>query len=249
MKENVISPAFNVSIEAIADIARTGRFTRSVRDTLSRRVHIDYISPEIENTQNILSRYKDRFSIVGLLDESPSERSQDTAISWTAFSLVDEGIVDKDTLVEIRPTLPDEAFFDPSMNRRREAVAKSLGHYLSEGHGIEALPSPHPILPTKSFEDTVEPSEIWRCIASELDGMTHQLDQSRKKLAMVAITTTPYAQSLFSGQNASEIDRLSANEFVTLRHIGEHPRENLLLGPRRSAILETQELRELAGTS
>jgi hypothetical protein len=239
------SPPLELSREVVGHTVKNGGVTDTIREILSRRVNIDYIPPEIEASQRTLKKFQGKFGIVSLLDDAPEDITE-ARISWTAYSMLDEGFVDQDTVVEVRSLLPFESFEDPALNQKRHGTVRKLGDLLTREYGVTALPNPHPILPKE--EEGVSVSSVWKAISEELDGFDHQMRGDDRKLAMIAITGTDYARSIFSGEIAFPEDRLASNDILALRHVGSHPRENLLLEPQDSGILDVRQMAKPAAS-
>lgn len=219
---------------------------RGLGETLLRHTQPDYIPPEIRQRQSILKQFEDRFAVVSnLMDGDTDGEDLDARISWAAHSLVDEGVVDDHTVLEVRSLLPEDSFYYPEIKKRQETVVKKLATVLEEQYGVQAIFFSHPITPTDHPESPVNATEAWGIIADELDGFSHQVETNpQRKLAMLAVTDSDYEHRIFDSQIVAEHAPPTSDELVVLRHVGANPADNLLLGRRHVGVLEHKELRD-----
>lgn len=211
---------------------------RFTRDTHPEMMPV-FVTPEISASQEKLKKFVDRFAITSLFDGSDPDRIEAEA-SVAAFSLVDEGLVSKQTMVEIRPLVPFESLFDHNFNQAREKTIKQLGALLTDQYSIKAISNPTPIIPSDTSEEGADLTHTWDVISGELERFRYQTIGEAELPAVVAVTNSYYAKRLFAGSIGFQGHRLERNDLLTLRSVGRHPRENLLLGPTPSYVLESK---------
>lgn len=246
MANNILKAPAVATKETIRIASRGGRFVRRYSENLIEQAQPDYIPPEILAQQAILTQFKNRFGVTGkLMDHETASDDLEALTSWTAYSMVDEGLADENTLVELRPLLPEDSLRDPILNIRRETTLDLLCRHLSGDYGVKAVLNSHPIMPTNNSDSPVSTADTWGAITHELDGMVHQYKEgSQQKLAMLAISESAYADKIFQSQTLEEDQSIAQTGLLILRRIGRHPKDNLLFGPRHPGVLEGRELYE-----
>ncbi len=230
-------------------LKKTGNFLTRTAERIGRRLPFapDRISPDIVAQQGLLKQFENRFGLTAGILEVSDQDMQRARASWTAYTLVDEGLADDDTVVEMRLLLPEESLEVPGKISRSVDKMAELREILADEYDVCAVPNSHPIMPTKEYEETADTDTVWRSISSELEGFSRQmrLDSAQQDLAVLAITEAAYAKNIFGGQVLFDGESLEHNQTILLHHVGPEPRENLLLPPRTTGILESREF-ELA---
>ena len=194
----------------------------------------DYISPEVLEQQATLRHFEDKFGLIGnLLVREGSGRVLKDRVARSAHALLEEGLVDEHTAIELRPVLPADALRDPVMNSRREEVLDMMRFRLSSEYDVTAIPNTFPIMPTEHEDSPVDRSATWGAIAEELGGFTRQLlhedDVSpQSHLAMLAITGPSYVDRYFGSQIAGH-NSTSSHGLMVLKHVGLTSRDNWLV--------------------
>lgn len=222
---------------------RTGRFLSRAAQQVGERLPYasDYVSPASVAHQGILNRFRHRFGLAAnILEEDDASRLEERS-KRLASSMVSEGLVDSDTMVELRLILPEDSLWDPAIPAKSVNCLHQLQEVLEDEHDVSSVPNSHPIMPTKSADSPVSPSHVWGAIGSELEYFDRQMqtDSTCRKLAMLALTQQPYAKRIFDGQVFFD-DRHLQDDVMVLRYVGNEPRENLLLPPRiRGADMDT----------
>ena len=236
---NFFSSPIETARSAFSNILREEEVT--LRDPVQ-----EHIDPEVLAQQAILRQFTNRFGIAGnLLDPKVPLNQIEARASWAAYTMVDEGIVEEGSLVELRPLLPEDALRNHQLNQRREVVIGKLRQILALEYDISAIPNNHPIMPTEREDSPADITKTWRIITSELDGFSHQMDNNVRQLAMLAVSESDYVKKVFSGQPILESDSIDQGEILVLRHVGWQPNENVLLGSRKTGVLESRELQDL----
>lgn len=238
MSNILIEIPVELTKEIVRAPGRTGRLATTLKNRLSRQEP----SKEIKDSQAVLRRFVGKFGIVGLLDSNISNKQLEARTTWVAYSMVDQEFVDKDTLLEVRAITPEETSFDAPDSARRSQVIHKLVDTLKDDYEIPVVYNTHPILPSHDPETPIRIADAWNPIAHELDGFSYQFRDNPRPLAVLAITSTSYARNIFSGEIAFESDRLASGDILTLRSVGDTPRENLLLGPQKAGVLASREL-------
>jgi len=247
MKEILEAPIAVTKFAAGLVSEGSGNALRGLGVALASRALPNYVHPRVKAHQSVLKQFEDRFAVIGnLMDREIDEEELDERISWAAHSIVDEGVVDQNTCLEIRPLLPEDAFYFPDVNQRRETVVKDLASVLTDQYGVQAIYNTHPITPTAHHESPIDRDNIWGEIADELDGLSRQIKPSQYgKVAMLAITDSDYEHWVFDQQIIAKHSPAATDELVVLRHVGDNSAQNLLLS-RRVGILEHRQFTELA---
>jgi hypothetical protein len=231
---------------AVANMAADGgrSILHGLGEDLVRRTQPDYVPPEVQERQAVLKRFEDRFAVVGnLMERDLTAQEMETRMSWIAYELVDEGVADEDTCIELRPLLPEDTFYDTELNARREMVVTSLSVILKRDYGVQSIYNSHPITPSDHEDSPIDVTAAWGSIATEMEGLSHQVGQGpEKKVAMLAITNRAYEEKVFGLYIVGNNARATRDELAILRHVGSTPEENLLLGRRQAGVLEHREL-------
>jgi hypothetical protein len=234
---NIISTPVELTGEATkAAVKGTGHLARRAGEEVVRRIHPGYVPPEILAQQAVLRRFEGRLGVVGNLiepDDSFEDGDEDNELEArtlsTAQALVDVGVVDEDSAVELRPVLPEDAILDPVANDRRRKVVRLLGHALAEEHGVTPVPFPDPIMPSERRDSPINLTATWGAISEVLSLLSNQLEDSqRRRPAMVAITGTPYSQAIREAQ-AGKSQRIDHYGLLVLQRVGTLPEDNLLV--------------------
>ncbi|MFI5271396.1 MAG: hypothetical protein ACHQT9_05150, partial [Candidatus Saccharimonadales bacterium] len=145
----------------------------------AQKAQPDYVPPEILEQQAVLRNFENRFGVVGhLLERDGTERQLRDRVASTAYAMVEGGLVDEHTAVEIRPVLPVDALRDPVLNARREAAVDLLKFTLAHDHDVTAIPNSHPIMPSEHEDSPTDKTRTWSVITAELDGFSHQIDET-----------------------------------------------------------------------
>lgn len=234
-----------IPIEAVRDgvgavTARAQSILGGLGAAVMRRVLPEHADPEILEQQDTLRRYEDRFAVAAnVIDGEVPESELEARVSWVASLVVNEGVADQQTCIEVRPLLPEDTLYDEELNARRERVIKALSAILRDKYGIQSVFSTHPITPSDREDSPIDPADAWGPITHELDGLAHQIKpNSRQKVAMLAITNISYERRLFGPQIVGDHSSAATDDFVVLRHVGSDPQDNLLLSRRRVHALE-----------
>jgi hypothetical protein len=218
------------------------------------RIAAEQLGRQAETRQDVLQRFVGHFAVVGnLFEPVRSDEELRARLAATAYSLVDEGgfegpVVDleQDPIIELRPLLPTEALKDDELSERREKVISDLSDVLYSEYGVSTSLNTHPITPTERASDPVSPERTWSAIGAELDGLEHQMAVTpQHQLAMLAITQPSYAEHVFKGQTFFNVDRLKYGTLMILGAVGDEPRDNLLLAPDRTGILDARQINGL----
>ncbi|MFI5270538.1 MAG: hypothetical protein ACHQT9_00650, partial [Candidatus Saccharimonadales bacterium] len=94
---------------------------------------------------------------------------------------------------------------------------------------VTAIPNSHPIMPSEHEDSPTDKTRTWSVITAELDGFSHQIDETfEDRLAVLAITGPAYVRRVFGGQTAGH--DLSADRLLILKHVGLAPQDNWLVG-------------------
>jgi len=123
-------------------IKGSGHLAREIGGNVIQRMWPGiYIPPKVVAQQAVLREFEGRLAVAGNLidpdDGLEDEDELEARASSTAQTLVEVGVVDPETAVELRPVLPEDALRDPVLNDRRQKVVQLLGHTLANGchHG------------------------------------------------------------------------------------------------------------------
>lgn len=211
----------------------SGHLARRMGGNVVQRLHPGYISPEVLAQQAILKRFEGRLGVVGnLIDPDDSLEDDDeleARASSTAQTLVEAGVADPDTTVELRPILPQDAITNPVLNDRRHKVVGFLRRVLAQDHDITSIPMPDPIMPSARQDSPVNVAATWGAISTELGLLTNQLnDRPQRRPAMLALTGTPYSRATLESQTG-ERQHLERYGLLVLRRVGTLPEDNLLV--------------------
>lgn len=237
MANGVVGTSVELTGEVTKTVVRGGtNVVRGLGESAVRRIWPGlYIPPKIMAQQAVLREFEGRLAMAGdLMDPNDSLRDEDeleARASSTAQALVEVGVADPETTVELRPVLPGDALRDSALNTRREKVVRFLRHALAHDHDITAIPNTHPIIPSEHKASTVDPAAAWGAISAELDLFSHQLGMDRtvqRRPAMLAITGTPYSQAILETQ-AGRSQHLEHYGLVVLQRVGTLPEDNILV--------------------
>jgi len=212
----------------------SGRLTLHAASGLMRRVQPNYVPPEIAARQAALKKFEGRFGVVDLIDGELSDEELEVRTHLMADALIEEGLADEETFVELRDILPEDVQTDPIVNERRKKVADWLQTALEEEHTVMAMvTNPHPITPSATArpESPLDVRETWAAIAPEVDLLWHQMYGYRREgrgfePAMIAISQPRYERALFGGQVT--LDGSQQDGFLALDRVGRVPEENRL---------------------
>lgn len=219
-------------VNAVA--GRTRLILGEIGAAVVRRILPEQADPEVLEQQDILRRYEDRFAVAGnLMDEEVPDNELDARVSWIASLVVNEGVADKQTCIEIRPLLPEDTLYDRELNARRETAVKRLSDILRNEYGIQSVFSTHPITLSDHEDSQIDVIAAWGSITHELNGLAHQIKPDpRQKVALLAITNTSYEHRVFGPQIVGDHSPTATDDFIVLRHVGSDPHDNLLLSRR-----------------
>lgn len=234
-----MASALGTSLELSGGLAKatvkgTGELARDISGGVVQRLWPGvYISPRVRMQQAFLRNFEGRLAIAGnLLDSDGGPKDDDElearAVS-TAHTLVDIGVVDPDTAVELRPVLPRDAAEDPEVNDRRARVVDILRNTLAEDFDVTSIPFPDPITPSERRDSPIDVTATWGAITSDLRDLTHQLhDGEGRRPAMLALTGRPYSQAILEAQ-PGQPEHLDHYGVVVLQRVGTLPEDNLLV--------------------
>ena len=243
MPEN-ITKIFSTGAEATGELtqvsmeaaAYSGRLAVRLGGCMARRIRPGYVPPDVLARQATLRRFEGRLGIAGnLMDLDPDslDSELEANVSSTASDMVDGGLVDEDTTVELRTLLPADVLRSPTLSIRREKVVRMLGHTLVREHGVEAILNTHPIILSEHEGSQVDIDATWSAVTSELDGFLHQMNRMRRgpgqHLAMMAITGYPYTQAIFENRVHVSRGQLEEDGLLVLDHVGKVPEDNRLV--------------------
>jgi hypothetical protein len=231
MANNIIGTPVEITTATLKTAVHGGLSVIRYGGNLAQRALPGYIPPEILETQAILKQFEHSFGVAGdLLDKESPEDELTDRVSQTAKAMLDRGLVNEDTAVELRPVLPEDSLWDPVLNNRRKMVVGMLRDTLFNTYGVEAIYNTHPILPSEDSDEPVDEADIWGAIAFELDGLLHQIgyDHPQSRLAMLAITGPDFMERFFGEQIVSGSHGPVTDKFLVLEHVGAVPQENLL---------------------
>jgi len=219
--------------------AAGGRLVLNAGAGLIHRVQPGYLPPEVVARQAILKRFERRLSVVsGIIDRDSSDDDLEVQAYMTADAMVDNGLVDEHGIVELRPVLPEDALRDPELSARRARAVELLQLAFEEDHNVMAVPSTHPIMPSRHTRSPIATADTWRAFAPELDGLAHQFrgdrDYSEGGLAMAALTGFGYERTMFGSGGVKLTGSPRVGNLLALQTVGERPEDNVLawLGPR-----------------
>ena len=217
-----------------------------VGERVVHKLQPNYVPPEVEAGQEVLSRFNGLFGLFNaldpnLVDQESSDERLESSVSWIAKTIVEEGFVDEHTAVELRSILPQESIWDKRLTRWREAFIPLLWRKLLEDQSVfAAIPNSLPITPSLHKDSPINPTMAWRPIASALDSFTHQMEvdsrlrkDPKRRLAVLAITDTDYEKKLFGPQLVTGGRSLDQPELVVLERVGRQPKENALVRVHR----------------
>jgi hypothetical protein len=209
-------------------------FARRVGGDIMERLHPGYIPPEVLAQQRMLKKFEGRLGVVGNLIDPDEDLKDDDELearaSSTAQALVDVGVADQGTAIELRPLVPEEATVDPLLNSRRQKAVMFLRHTLAHDHDITSIATPNPpIMPSKRRDSPIDIAATWGAITSELSLLTEQVrDRFNRRPAMLAIAGTPYSQAVLEAQPGQR-ERVDHYGLLVLQRVGTLPEDNLLV--------------------
>lgn len=184
-------------------------------------------------SQGILRTFEDHFGLAGgdILNGSTPRKIKSTAKKAARLAIEEEGIIDPETIVELRLVLPEDSIRDEGVIDGAIRRMDVLREVMDEEYDVDAVPNSSPIMPSYDPDSPVSVDTTWGAISTELEGFRRQIDSDPRysKIAVIALTPTFYARNAFNGQLFFDGEPLDANRLLVLRHVGEEPRENLLL--------------------
>ncbi|HXE10276.1 MAG TPA: hypothetical protein VN554_02510 [Verrucomicrobiae bacterium] len=232
---NALSTSLELSGEATKAAAHgAGRLAREVSGGVVQRMWPGvYISPAVRRQQDYLRRFEGRLAVSGDLmdtDGGPKDDGElEARAASTVQTLVDVGVVDPDTAIELRPVLPEDAVEDPAVNSRRDRVLELLGNTLAADYDVTSVPFSEPITPSAHRDSPIDVTATWGAITSELRNLSNQLhDGIHRSPAMLALTGTPYSQAIHEAW-AGESRHVDHYGVVVLQRVGTLPEDNLLV--------------------
>ncbi|HET7673267.1 MAG TPA: hypothetical protein VFK11_02000 [Candidatus Saccharimonadales bacterium] len=177
--------------------------------------------------QSVLRSFEGRFAIAGnMLELDGANLGRRT--SKVARLMVEGGMLDETTLVELRTMCPEDDLCEDIVKNGLEKMNR-LRHALADEHGVtRVIPNSHPIMPAGDGV-SFKPPAVWQAVGSELDGFKHQwsIGSERPDLAMLAIASDTCAEQLCSSYDGLSADRLR-HGITVLDSVGSRPEENVL---------------------
>jgi hypothetical protein len=211
------------------------------------------LHPELGRRQDILRANVGRFALAGYPGDSGTEaRAPEELEEWArveAHQIVDEGVGDDTTVVEVRPFMTEVDLKDAKLTRGMHAAVTALRNELVRGYDVPAIFMSHPVMASTESNRDARIVGNWMQTAAELYGLDHQMrgdphfnrddnapprrrrgdepvDSTRT--AIVGVTPPAAGVRLFGGTDYTAFDLESG--LVVLRHVGrEDPRENALI--------------------
>lgn len=231
--------AIGTSAELTGDLMKMAvrggeQFAQRVGGNILQRLHPGYIPPEVLAQQRLLKQFEGRLGVVGNLIDPDDEGLKDddeleARATSTAQALVEVGVADENTAVELRPILPEEATADPITSDRRQKAVMMLRDTLASDYDITSVATPYPITPSKRRDTPVDITATWGAISEELSLLTEQLgDGSHRQPAMLAITGAPYSRAILE-ERPGQSERVDHYGLLVLQRVGTLPEDNLLV--------------------
>lgn len=231
--------AISTSAELTGDLMKMAvkegeQFAERIGGNILQRLHPGYIPPEVLAQQRFLRQFEGRLGVVGNLIDSDDAGLEDddeleARATSTAQALVEVGVADEHTAVELRPILPEEATADPVTSSRRQRAVMLLRDRLAKDYDITSVATPYPITPSRRRDAPVDITATWGAISEELSLLTEQLDDRlHRRPAMLAITGAPYSQAIRE-ERPGQSERVDHYGLLVLQRVGTLPEDNLLV--------------------
>lgn len=180
--------------------------------------------------QGLLEKFQDHFSLVAAPLSEPISDFDKKQVAATANELVAGRVVDEDTLIEVRPLIPEEALC-PQLARSALAAVGVVDETLREKHGLRVVRSNHPIMPVKTAGSPGDPRRVWQAIGDELDLLDLHARSERgvsDEAALVAVTEPVFARQIFNHQLLFDGGPLEDSHPMVLARVGSDPMDNVL---------------------
>lgn len=239
MAINIAEAPVEVTKATVRTVAFGGRLALRLGWGIIQKIGLkpeESASTNILKQQALLRQFNGKVGVANIIERGASLRQLEQRVSSTAHAMLDEGLVDKHTTIELRPVLPEDTLRDPELNAQREMAVKLLQEVLESNFDVAAvIPSSHPIMPAEHEDSTVSSSVAWGAITTELDGLIHQINppgeanEVESRLAMLAISGAPYTEQYFGKQVIASEDEADQTELLVLRRVGRLPQDNLLV--------------------
>jgi hypothetical protein len=184
----------------------------------------------VAERQRLVGKFKNHFGLVAAPLSEPFSDAAKKRIASTANELVASQVVDKNTLIEVRPLIPEDAL-RPQLAETALAAVGVVDETFRRKHGLRVFRSTHPIMPVKKAGSPGDPRQVWKTIGDELDLLDlHARSESNApdEAALIAVTEPEFARQIFNHQLLYGGSPLETSHPMVLARVGEDPSENVL---------------------
>lgn len=232
MAGNLLGVPIGATRIAAKGVAEGGRFVRDRGEDVANRLDPSFISQEVRAAQTTLQQGDvRRFGVIGLskaeLETGDEEEIVDQAYI-AAQAMVEEGLIDENTAVELRPLYSYEDLRDPKLVRGIATAKKILEPAIVSESDSVVIRNSEPIW-TPNDENPATASETtWQNVSAASRALSLQFrEDPALKWTTIGVTSSEIGVQKFQGREF-EPQHLEHLGLVVLRHVGNHPMENIM---------------------